>query len=185
VQWAFDPGKLSFMNQRPNHTPQDREKKRDLVRFVVVGLGLLIICALGAESVISNFQQVIGSDEAKYTFEVMMDQAKTRGRDFGLTTDENGCVKTGSEKAVECDKSEMFEIVRCGKIDSVFLNACLEHAKPSETFCTFVPEFTDGVSAAEWQKDTCNQTGYSQSLSCRKVYEIVAEHCAARRKATP
>ena len=173
------------MNQRPNHRPEDSDKKRDLVRFVVVGLGLLIICALGAGSVITNFQQVIGSDEAKYTFELMMEQAKTRGRDFGSTTDENGCVKAGIEKAGECDKSEMFEMVRCGKIDSVFLKSCLEHTTPAEGFCTFVPDFEDGVSAAEWQKDTCNKTGYSQSLSCRKVYEIVAEHCAAGRNKSP
>ena len=173
------------MNQRPHKSPEDYEKKRDRVRFVVVGLGLLIICGLGAESVITNFQQVIGSDEAKYTFEVMMDQAKKRGRNFGLNTDENGCVKAGSDKALECDKAEMFEMVRCGKIDAVFLKACMKHAEPSDTFCTFVPEFADGVSAAKWQKETCNQAGYSQSLSCRKVYEIVAEHCAARRALSP
>ena len=103
------------MNQRPNRMPDDQEKKRDQVRFVVVGLGLLIICALGAVSVVTNFQQVIGSDEAKYTFELMMEQAKTRGRDFGATTDDHGCVKTGIDKAIQCDQSEMFEIVRCGK----------------------------------------------------------------------
>ena len=170
------------MNQRPNRIPEDPEKKRDQVRFVVVGLGLLIICALGAVSVVTNFQQVIGSDEAKYTFELMMEQAKTRERDFGAATDDNGCVKAGIEKAVKCDKSEMFEIVRCGKIDSVFLKSCLEHTSLTEDFCTFVPEFEDGVSAAEWQKETCNKTGYSQSLSCRKVYEIVAEHCVERKK---
>ena len=135
------------MNQRPNRIPEHPEKKRDQVRFVVVGLGLLMICALGAVSVVTNFQQVIGSDEAKYTFELMMEQAKTRGRDFGATTDDNGCVKAGIEKAVECDKSEMFEIVRCGKIDSVFLKSCLEHTTLSDAFCTFVPDFEDVISA--------------------------------------
>jgi len=118
---------------------------------------------------------------------------KTRGRDFiegqmasatkyidegnqyGLETDNAGCVKTTLARLSKDDRITALLAHR------FFLKGCLPASKPTAGFCDGVPPKSEMVQSLKWRMQACAKYG-STSPHCGSMLEEIQEHCATTGK---
>ena len=104
----------------------------------------------------------------------LMGRAKevmTEGREFGRSTDNQGCV---DETVARYKKEPGFTTVIS---NAIFTRACLEASRPTPGFCSEVPRKTEFMKSAEWRASQCRRVDLSSDKYCQQLFEPVQEFC--------
>jgi hypothetical protein len=104
----------------------------------------------------------------------LMGRAKeviTEGRDFGRSTDNQGCV---DESLVRYKKEPGFTSAIS---TNLFNKSCLEASRPTSGFCNEVPKVTEFMKSAEWRKSQCTRVDLSSDSYCPQLFQPVQEFC--------
>jgi hypothetical protein len=134
------------------------------VTKIVIGVIVTILLILGL-IVGGFFSLVFFVDRSSQKHAQKVEQAKNAGREFGRTTDENGCIEKGF--------SLKTEIKSFDKVILEYVGECLESSEPTPNFCDGVPEYDYENSWNDKQcekvpKDApCHDTIYAKQSYCK------------------
>jgi len=103
----------------------------------------------------------------------MGEEADAAGIEFGLGSDQPGCVREGLDRKDSCGAFDPM----CEAEVGMFVKACLATATPTEGFCDGVPSKTDILESATWAVGTCANMGRPDDQSCGRLMQRVQEHC--------
>jgi hypothetical protein len=95
----------------------------------------------------------------------------TEGRDFGRSTDNQGCV---DESISRYKREPGFTAVIS---NSIFTRACLEASRPTPGFCSDVPKATEFMKSAEWRASQCRRVDLASDSYCQQLFQPVQEFC--------
>jgi hypothetical protein len=98
-------------------------------------------------------------------------EVATEGREFGRSTDNQGCV---DETVSRYKKEPGFTAVISS---SIFTQACLESSRSTPGFCSEVPKGTEFMKSAEWRKSQCSRFDLSSDRYCPQLFQPVQEFC--------
>ena len=104
----------------------------------------------------------------------LMGRAKevmTEGREFGRSTDNQGCV---DESISRYKKEPGFTSVIS---TSLFTRACLDASRPTPGFCSDVPKPTEFVKSGQWRVEQCRRVALSSDSYCQQLFQPVQEFC--------
>ena len=104
----------------------------------------------------------------------LMGRAKevmTEGREFGRSTDNQGCV---DESVSRYKKNPGFSSVIS---TSLFTRACLDASRPTPGFCSDVPKPTEFVKSGQWRVEQCRRVELSSDSYCQQLFQPVQEFC--------
>jgi hypothetical protein len=93
------------------------------------------------------------------------------GRNFGRTTDNQGCVDEGLSRY---KKEPGFTSIIT---NSLFMRMCLESSKPTPGFCEQIPKQTEFMKSAEWKLRQCRQAGLQSDSNCQNLFTPVQQFC--------
>ena len=113
------------------------------------------------------------TDSCKYAFyakgnfcdQKKVEQAEVNGREFGKTTDQNGCLEKGF-------LTEEY-------LASGFVKGCLKSSKPIPDFCDGVPLGYDSGNAkdiSKWLDERCKKVGHNER-SCLDTFIVKRDFC--------
>ncbi len=125
--------------------------------------------------VIAAFVIWVNPDEqSKKDFEA----AQIEGREFGLKTDNNGCIKEGLAQA----KNTPFTDINTLVVKLVFVEECLKASRPVNDFCEGVPSVLD-VNEMDWRREQCRKAEMDEFQSgCLGVYDKKRFFCIFDKK---
>jgi hypothetical protein len=98
-------------------------------------------------------------------------EVMTEGRDYGRTTDNQGCVNESLSRY----KKEPGLVSAISA--SLFTKSCLAASRPTSGFCTDVPKVTEFMKSAEWRKSQCSRVDLSSDSYCPQLFQPVQEFC--------
>jgi hypothetical protein len=95
----------------------------------------------------------------------------TEGKDFGRSTDNQGCV----DESVSRYKKEpgLTSVLS----SSFFMRACLDASRPTPGFCDQVPKQTDFIKSARWRVEECQRINLSSDSNCQQLFTPVQQFC--------
>jgi len=131
---------------------------------IFIGCGVAILIPVLA---IIGFIFYIYSDKE---YLAQHDAVTLEGKEFGKTTDQNGCIKRGLSWLGEVKNPSLKQVTLNGR----FVNECLRSSKPSPNFCNGVPNMLD----REWKKEQCSLVG-RDDLTCDVVFDEKKSYCAS------
>lgn len=106
-------------------------------------------------------------------------QERQNGTVFGRRTNQEGCL---AEAISRYKQSPGFS----GAVGTrLFLDGCLENARPSPGFCDGVPGQTEFRRAAQWQQERCAQAGITGDSFCPQLFTQVQIFCATSDSRPP
>jgi len=111
----------------------------------------------------------------------LMGRAKevmTEGREFGRSTDNQGCV---DETMVRYKKEPGFASAISS---SIFTRACLDASRPTPGFCTDVPKPTEFIKSGQWRVERCRGVDLSSDSYCQQLFQPVQEFCEKKSRAS-
>ncbi len=104
--------------------------------------------------------------------------AQIEGREFGLKTDNNGCIKEGLSQT----KNTPFTDINKVAVRRVFVEECLKASRPVNDFCEGVPSVLD-VDEMDWRKAQCRKAEIDEIESgCLSVFDKKREYCIFDKK---
>jgi hypothetical protein len=101
----------------------------------------------------------------------------TEGREFGRSTDNQGCV---DENIARYKKDPGFSSAISA---SLFAKACLDASRATPGFCNDVPKPTEFMKSGEWRAQQCRRVDLSKDSYCQQLFQPVQEFCQ-RKPAT-
>jgi hypothetical protein len=96
------------------------------------------------------------------------------GRNFGNTTDNQGCVDEGMSRY---KKEPGFTSILS---NTIFMRTCLESSKATPGFCDQVPKQTEFMKTAEWRLKQCRLAGLQGDNQCQNLFTPVQQFCETR-----
>jgi hypothetical protein len=132
-----------------------------------VGCGLLLI---GAVVIVVGLVAVTYIDKRVRESTAESEQ---RGREYGQTTDQKGCMDEGMRKSRSIGLLDLGDGIKL----SAFVDACLEASRPTQDFCHGVPSFWS-LKETEWGQIECRRAGIDpDKTSCLQVTKRKHEYC--------
>ncbi|MBA3633275.1 MAG: hypothetical protein H0W58_10790 [Acidobacteria bacterium] len=105
--------------------------------------------------------------------------AQIEGREFGLKTDNNGCIKEGLSQA---KNTPPFTDINKRAVKRAFVEECLKASRPVNDFCEGVPSALD-VNEMEWRKAQCRKAAMDEIESgCLSIFDKKREYCIFDKK---
>jgi hypothetical protein len=99
-------------------------------------------------------------------------KAIAEGRDFGKTTDQEGCMKEALDRAQSLSLWRSTAVTRV----TFFLRGCLNGTSSTDTFCEGIPSFWD---LSNWDVEQCEKRHMDIiQTSCRKVFSEQRYFCS-------
>jgi len=95
----------------------------------------------------------------------------SEGRDFGRSTDNQGCV----DESISRYKKDRGFGSAIG--NSLFMRACLGASRPTTNFCADVPKATEFIKSAQWRVEQCRRINLSSDSYCQQLFQPVQEFC--------
>jgi hypothetical protein len=136
--------------------------------LVVVGCLVLLGVACGGFGIYwwsKNGQGLIES--GKKAFE--------GGREFGVQTDNRGCL---DESIIKLKKAQgIGDHIQVG----IFLRTCLDASRETPGFCEGVPQPTEFTRTAQWQVEECRKAGLANNQQCGQLFSQVQQYCGTRQ----
>lgn len=135
---------------------------------IVVGviITILLLIVLGIWLIVGGFFSLVFFVDQGYKRHAQkVDQAKNAGREFGRTTDQNGCIEKGF--------SLKTEIKSFDKVILEYVGECLQSSEATPNFCDGVPEedYISGWNDKQCEKAPidapCHDTMYAKQSFCR------------------
>jgi hypothetical protein len=132
--------------------------------------GLLLTVVIGLGALYLLFQATLGQ-----TFDEQAEEA----RQFGKTTDAQGCINEGLRRARLLEAKD-FSIKDLP--GSTWMVNCLDTSQPTEGFCDKVPtmseEFGNALKEKAYEEQACKQIGFGQKHPhCKMVFSGKQQHC--------
>ena len=104
--------------------------------------------------------------------------AQIEGREFGLKTDNNGCINEGLSQT----KNTPFTDINTGAVKRVFVEECLTASRPVNDFCEGVPSAFD-VNEMDWRREQCHKAAMDEIESgCLSVFDKKRFFCIFDKK---
>ena len=103
-------------------------------------------------------------------------EVMTEGREFGRSTDNQGCV---DETMVRYKKEPGFA---SGISASIFSRACLDASRPTPGFCNDVPKPTEFIKSGQWRVEQCRRVDLSSDSYCQQLFQPVQEFCERKSR---
>ena len=132
---------------------------------IVIGIVIGVVMTIGL--VVGGFYGfVVLTDRKSKEVDQKREQAKVDGREFGKTTDQNGCMEKGFLR----DEPEYFSSLN-------FVEECLKSSKP-------IPDFCDGVplnASVQWDKEQCKKVGHNTD-SCFRAFVAKGSFCKEKKR---
>lgn len=103
-----------------------------------------------------------------------------QAREFGKTTDNQGCIDEGLRRAAKLQSTPPSSIEFWA--ESSWASNCLETSAPTPGFCDGVPsisqEFFNSLNEKVYEEQMCKQTRFGQyDFHCKSVYSAKQKHC--------
>ncbi len=105
-------------------------------------------------------------------------QSMTEGREYGRTTDNQGCV---DESLSRYKKDPGFGSAIS---TNLFNKACLEASRATPGFCTDVPRPTEFMKSGQWRAAQCRKVALSSDNYCQQLFQPVQEFCERKPRAS-
>jgi hypothetical protein len=131
--------------------------------IVAVVLVVLVIGVVGAG--------VIYVMKNKDAWMARAKEVATEGKNYGNTTDNQGCVDEGLSRYKK--DPGLTSVIS----NSVFMRTCLEASKPTPGFCDEVPKQMEFMKAAEWKLKQCRLAGLQSDNNCQNLFTPVQQFC--------
>jgi hypothetical protein len=139
-----------------------------IVIGVVITILLLIVSAI-VLVVGGFFGLVFIVDQGYKKSNQRIEQAKADGREFGKTTDQNGCMEKGFLRDAKAKGESFYSGVG-------FVEECLKSSEPISDFCDGVP-FDASVT---WNNEQCKKIGHSTE-SCFRAFVAKRGFCNGKK----
>lgn len=133
---------------------------------IFIGCGIAILIPVLA---IIGFVAYIYSDKE---YLAQHDAVTIEGKEFGKTTDQNGCIQRGLSWLGNVKNPTIKQV----SLNGHFVNECLRSSKPSPNFCAGVPKMLD--RDREWKKEQCGLVS-RDDLTCDVVFDEKKSYCAS------
>lgn len=101
--------------------------------------------------------------------------AMEEGREFGRTSDNQGCV---DETISRYRKDRGFTAAISS---GLFESACLETSRPTPGFCDDVPKSTEFMRSGEWRAEQCSKVDLGGDKYCQQLFAPVQQHCELKK----
>jgi hypothetical protein len=95
----------------------------------------------------------------------------TEGKDFGRSTDNQGCVDEGVSRYKQ--EPGLTSVLS----STLFMRACLDASRPTPGFCDAVPRQTDFIKSARWRVEQCQRINLSSDRNCQQLFTPVQQFC--------
>ena len=132
-----------------------------------------ILAALLLVSILSCLGLKMWFEDNKDELANMGEEADAAGIEYGIGSDQAGCVGAGLSQQDGCGAFDPM----CEAENSIWLRACLSAATPTPGFCDGVPEKSDIIDSATWAVGTCMNLGRPDDQACGRLLQQVQEHC--------
>ena len=101
-------------------------------------------------------------------------KADAAGREFGMTTDQQGCMKEGVQRS----KSTSLLDIGKGMELAMFVDGCLKVSRTSPNFCDGVPGMLS-FEANDWGAEECKKVGVDpEKTGCVHVMKRKHQFCS-------
>jgi len=142
--------------------------KKGMKIFLGVGCGLLLIGAIVVVVgifALNYLEKQLGESTQKFEVE---------GREFGKTTDQQGCISDGMRRSASIGLLEFSAGIQL----SAYVDACLETSKPTANFCDGVPSFWS-MKETEWGSAMCRKAGVDpERTACVLITKRKHQFCS-------
>jgi hypothetical protein len=141
--------------------------------IAVLSFGVLIVAFVGLAFYLKS------DLESDKNFQRESAAKQAEGREFGKTTDQQGCMREGLTRAKTMSTFEL----KAGQINSAFVKACLESSRPALGFCDGIPERSLTAPSADydWITEQCDKIGMDHvKTGCIAVIRTRIQFCHER-----
>ena len=133
-----------------------------------VGCGVLIVgvlaAAVGGYFALNYLEGTIGESVKQFDVE---------GRDYGKTTDQQGCINEGMKRSKSVGLIDFNGALAL----TTYVDACLEASRATPNFCDGVPSFWS-MKESEWGADLCRKAGIDpEKTGCVHVTKRKHQFC--------
>jgi hypothetical protein len=105
-------------------------------------------------------------------------EAKVREREFGIKTDNDGCISEGLLQAKNISPNQILK----STVNGAFVEECLKTSRPVNDFCDGVPSFWD-LDDIKWKANQCRNAGMNPNEDdCLHIYTKIIDHCHSMKK---
>ena len=137
--------------------------------FLGVGCGVLLIAGLVVVVAVVIAMKTWGPEFLEATT-----RAEAAGREFGKSTDQQGCMK----EAIQRSKSASPVDIGASMQLSVFADSCLKVSRDTQNFCDGVPSMFS-LEANEWSVEECRKAGADpEKTACVHIMKRKHQFCA-------
>lgn len=137
-----------------------------LIAFGIVAL--LFIVGIGALVGVAIY---ITSGK-EYTQQYEARQAE--GREFGKTTDQQGCMQEGLKRARAMKAYNINQVM----FNKAFVEECLQTSRPTQGFCDGVPSQWN-PNNSDWEEKQCAKAGLDDlQTGCKAVFDVKVDFCS-------
>lgn len=159
------------MAETPSGTRSTPEAKKKGIPVWVVVVGALAAC-LGILVILAV---VVGAYAISHSKGLKKDAqiVKERGAAFGRSHEQRDCVK---DVLGRLDTSDFLQQVG----EHLYLDACLEVARPTDGFCQDVPPESKILSSVLWRQEACSRHGKPGNEDCARMMGKVQGFCHPR-----
>jgi len=126
-----------------------------------VVLTVILIIGLAVGGLVGGFFYL---DHQLSEFKQKDEQAEIDGREFGKTTDQNGCMEKGFTIPISDERFDFY--------NNRFINGCLSSSRPIPDFCEGVPFLFD----RKWFDEQCKKVGHNTD-SCLFAFIAKRDFC--------
>ncbi|MBK6697954.1 MAG: hypothetical protein IPG50_38060 [Myxococcales bacterium] len=99
--------------------------------------------------------------------------ARSEGASAGRSRDRDQCVDEALLRNDACGVAA----ISCEVKNGMFLEGCLDTARPGRDFCVAVPRHEEIVKGSVWLQRECAKRGRAQVLSCTRLLQTVQKRC--------
>ena len=144
-----------------------------ITKKILIALG---ICVLSSGLFLSALLLIILPRKSEKELAREAEPHEIEGRQFGKTTDQEGCMKEGLTRA----KSIPLQNLSRNLSNLWFVRACLKSSRPTARFCSGIPRDSLFHASAEydWEVQQCEDIGMNTSeTGCIVVFTARANYC--------
>jgi len=133
---------------------------------IVIGIVIGVVMTIGL--VVGGwFGLIFLLDQGYKKNNQKIEQAKVEGREFGKTTDQNGCMEKGFLR----EAGEFYRSIG-------FVEECLKSSKPIPDFCDGVP--LESSVLDKWEEEQCKKIGQN-TKSCDYAFYAKKTFCKGKK----
>lgn len=134
------------------------------VLLIILLIGILLVVGVIAAAGIWFYRN-------KDAIQSKLDNVTTEARDFGKTTDNQGCVnETVSRYKADPGLTSAFSY-------AIFMRICLDNSRATPGFCESVPKQREFMKTPQWRKEQCQRAGLERDSYCESLFTPIQQFC--------